>query len=290
MKDLSIIIVSWNTKQLLLQTIKSIYDQTKDASFEIIVVDNASSDGSVEAVARAYPDVIIIANNQNTGFAKANNQGISISSGRYICALNPDTEIRSNALDKMMHYMDNQLSPIMASCTLLNPDGSYQLSVRRDPTVVAAVLIMLKLHNFFPKWKYLKEYFCLDFDYESEQEVEQIMGAFMMWPRTLLAHGIRFDTDYPLLFEDVDLCKRVRSEGYKVIYTPTAQIMHHKGQSFAQEMKMKNQKRFNRGLRIYFKKHGSALGGFLVSLLYLPSLALAYIAGMMPEHLKRKDL
>lgn len=288
--DVSIIIVSWNTKDLLLKTIKSVYAMTGTASFEILVVDNASTDGSVPAVAQQYPDVTIIANNYNAGFAKANNQGIAASRGRYICALNPDTEIQHHAIDQMVEYMDNQKSPVMAGCTLLNPDGSYQLSIRRDPTVIASAMIMLKLHNFFPNLRYLRNYFCLGFDYSKEQEVEQIMGAFMMWPRSLASQGMMFDEEYPLLFEDVDLCRRTRVAGYKVMYTPCAEIMHHKGQSFAQEMKFKNQRRFNKGLLIYFKKQRSIIGVIMVSILYIPSLLLAGIASIAPQSMKRKDL
>jgi GT2 family glycosyltransferase len=275
--DLSIIIVNWKVKNLLEKCLWSIFEQTKDIKFEVFVVDNASADGSVEMVREKFPQVNLIASSENLGFARGNNLAIQKAHGRYILLLNPDTEILENALSKMVHFMDTHPECGIAGCKLLNPDLTLQPSVRAFPSFASQVLILLKLHHLFPHSKAIYHYLKYDFDYEKTQEVDQVMGAFMIIRREVIKKIGLLDENFWIWFEEVDFCKRAKEAGFKVLYTPDAKIIHHFGQSFKQVMNVKKQKDFNRSLAYYFKKHGTIGEWLTIEFLRPVSLILAWL-------------
>lgn len=276
--DLSIIIVNWKVKDLLEKCLRSIFEQTKDISFEVFVVDNNSGDGSVEMVRSRFPQVDLTASAENLGFAKGNNLAIKKSRGRYVLLLNPDTEILKNALEKMIHFMDSHRECGIAGCKLLNPDLTLQLSVRAFPDLASQIFILLKLHHLFPHAKSMSKYLVQDFDYEKTQEVDQVMGAFMIIRREVLEKIGLLDENFWIWFEEVDFCKRAKLAGLKIFYTPEAKIIHHFGQSFKQTMGVKKQKDFNRSLSYYFKKHGTVGEWMVIQILRPLSLFLAWAA------------
>lgn len=275
--DLSIIIVNWKVKDLLEKCLESIFEQTKNISFEVFVVDNNSGDGSVEMAREKFPQIDLTASAENLGFAKGNNLAIKKARGRYVLLLNPDTEILDNTLEKMVKFMDTHPDCGIAGCKLLNPDLSLQPSVRAFPDLASQIFILLKIHHLLPHSKAMYKYLVQDFDYEKIQEVDQVMGAFMMIRREVIEKIGLLDENFWIWFEEVDFCKRIKNAGWKILYTPEASVIHHYGQSFKQVMGVKKQKDFNRSLSYYFKKHGTVGEWLVIQPLRLISLVLAWI-------------
>jgi len=274
--DLSIITVNWKVKDLLEKCLRSVYEQTKDISFEVFVVDNDSGDGSVEMVREKFPQVSLTASNDNLGFAKGNNIAVKDAKGRYILLLNPDTEILDNAIGKMVKFMDNHPGCGIAGCKLLNPDLTLQPSVRRFPTFLSQALILLKLHHLFPHSAPMRHYLAEDFDYTKTQPADQVMGAFFMIRKKVIEKIGLLDEKFWIWFEEVDYCKRTKEAGFKILYTPEAKIIHYYGQSFKQVYNVKKQKDFNKSLTYYFKKHQPLWQRILIGILKPISIALAW--------------
>ena len=274
--DLSIITVNWKVKDLLEKCLRSVYEQTKDISFEVFVVDNDSGDGSVEMVREKFPQVSLTASNDNLGFAKGNNIAVKDAKGRYILLLNPDTEILDNAIGKMVKFMDNHPGCGIAGCKLLNPDLTLQPSVRHFPTFLSQALILLKLHHLFPHSAPMRHYLAEDFDYTKTQPADQVMGAFFMIRKKVIEKIGLLDEKFWIWFEEVDYCKRTKEAGFKILYTPEAKIIHYYGQSFKQVYNVKKQKDFNKSLTYYFKKHQPLWQRILIGILKPISIALAW--------------
>jgi len=248
----SIIIVSWNVKDLLLKCIESVLFFSKNINFEIIVVDNGSSDGTLEAIKCDFPNIKLISNNKNLGFAKANNQGIKIAKAEYILLLNPDTEFIEDTLDPILKKMEFDKKIGVLGCRLLNTDKTIQPSVRRFPRVIDILAILFKLNKMFPKL--LDKYLAYDFDYSREQEVNQVMGAFFLVRKQVFEKIGLLDEKYFIWFEEVDFCRRVMQNGWKVLYHPNVKIIHHKAKSFSQANTLKKQFWFFRSALRYLLK------------------------------------
>lgn len=278
--QLSIIIVSWNVREHLQHCLASIYHYTKDIAFEVFVVDNASADGSAEMVATDFPRVRLIRNTTNRGFGAANNQAFRQATGDYILFLNDDTEIKDNIFYTLIKKYDQATERIgMIGCRLVNPDASLQPSVRRFPTWRDQTAILLKLPHLWPQL--IARYNCVDFDYNREQVVDQVMGAFMLSPRALLQQLDAFDEHFFVWFEEVDLQRRMQQLGYTILYTPVVSCIHVKGQSFVQLRRPKAQRLFNRSMRYYFKKHHSIVAYWWIAAWQPMSLFLAYVTQLV---------
>lgn len=262
MFQISIIIVNYKVKDLLDKCLSSLFEFNKNIELDVIVVDNNSNDGSEDMVKTKYPKVKYINSGGNLGFAKANNIGYKLARYEHVLLLNPDTEfIEFDSLKKLIEIFDSRENIGAIACKLLNSDGSLQSSCRKLPTLSSQIFVLLKLHNFFPRTiPAIKKYYLLDFDYNSEKKVDQVMGAFLLTTKKVIEKvGGLLDENYWLLFEEVDLCTRIKGVGLDIIFTPITSIKHHKGESFKQEKILKNQKTFNNSLLIYFKKHKSKL-------------------------------
>jgi len=257
--DLSIVIVSWNTKELLKKCLTSIYHNQGDLKLEVLVVDNNSGDQTVDMIKTDFPQVTLIANQVNLGFATGNNQAIKRAKGEYILLLNPDTEIIDSALQKSVNFFKETKGVGILGCQILNPDKTIQPSVRRFPTWFPLFLIFLKLPKLFPHLKAVEHYLATDFNYAQNQIVAQVMGAFMLTKKTILDQIGLLDESFFIWFEEVDLCRRAQQNGYRVYYFKDAQIIHSGGQSFAQAATITNQVRFFKSAWHYLKKHGFTL-------------------------------
>lgn len=287
MCDLSIIIVSWNTEKLVSECVTSIKQNTKDITYEIIVVDNNSQDDTVNKLEFLHKDIKIIVNNSNNGFAKANNQAIKIAKGRNIILLNPDTLLKNNALKLMVNYLDTHSEVGIVGCKLLNSDGSLQESCRRFPDIKTYINILLKQHIFFPNKKCFRNYFMKNMNYDIVNEVDQVMGAALMFRRDVLGEKTYLDEEYWIWFEEVDFCYNVKKNGYKIMYIPDAKVMHYKAQSFNQLMKLRQQKIFNNSLLIYFDKNGKNSDIIKLKIIFPIAMFLSFLLQILNIFKKR---
>lgn len=255
MTKLSIIIVSWNVRELLRKCLTSIFYQTK-IPFEVIVVDNASRDGSAEMVAKNFPQVRLIRNMKNVGFGKANNQGVKLARGEYVIFLNDDTEIKNGALDTMVTWLDRHSAVGVIGARLLNPDGTLQRGTARCfPTFKVLATMLLGWHSFLLHKKWLRQHYLLDETFTHDTAVDQVMGASLMTRKSLLDKLGGFDEEFWIWFEEIDLCQRYHEAGYQVYVVSQAAIIHHQGKSFVQIIKLKKFCQLTRSLLIYSRKH-----------------------------------
>jgi len=232
--DLSIIIVSWNVKSLLNQCLSSIFNNPPKVSFEVLVVDNNSHDGSAVMVKGKYPQVKLILNQTNLGFAKANNQAIQESQSRYILLLNPDTQVLPGTLDKMINFMETRPETGALGCKLLNPDGTTQPSCRRFPTINLVLWENLFLSRWFPDVRIERDYKMTGWKHDDLREIDQPMGACLMIRSRILKEIGPMDEQFFMFFEEVDLCYRIKKAGWKIYFTPEAKVIHYSKQSIEQ--------------------------------------------------------
>lgn len=254
--NLSIAIVNWNTRDLLLQALAGICKGDQDGLVEVIVVDNASSDGSAEAVAKQYPQVKLIANRDNRGYAAGNNQAIKIARGAYILLLNPDVIVPDGALDDAVAFMESTPDCGALGVRQIHPDGSLQRSVRGFPTPASVLWEISGLSRLFPGSRTFGAYRMSWFDYNKTVEVDQPMGTFLMTRRAVIDQIGALDEAFPIFFNEVDWCLRCKRAGWKILFTPQVEIVHYGGASTVQVgAAMAWESR--RGLLRFYAKHYS---------------------------------
>jgi len=229
---LSIIIASFNTKNLTRSCLSSIYKYPPKGTFEIIVIDNASKDGSVQMIKKEFPKVKLIENNKNLGFAKANNLGVKIAKGEFILLLNSDTKVLKTSIDFLVDYLKDHPDVGVATSKLQKPDGSTQYYYhRRFPTFFSFVSSVLE-HYFGLANPFAKKYFMLDSKLDRETKIEQAAGTVFATKKEVISKiGGLFDHKLPLFFNDSDFCKRVKDHSLKVILLPQASVIHLGGKS-----------------------------------------------------------
>ncbi|SHH44130.1 hypothetical protein SAMN02745135_00815 [Caloranaerobacter azorensis DSM 13643] len=253
--DLSIIIVNYNTRELTRQTLQSIYKYNHNLDFEVIVVDNNSSDDSINMIKDEFPQVILIQNKENLGFSKANNIGINKSKGKYILLLNSDTIIQRDTLEIMVDFMETNKEVGAAGCKVVLPDGNLDKACKRSfPTPRNAFYNALKLDKLFPHNKKFGEYNLTYLNEDEMHEVDSLVGAFMMVRREVIEEVGLLDENFFMYGEDIDWCYRIKKSGWKIVYYPKTKIIHYKGGS----SKKKNPKiiyEFYRAMYLFFEKH-----------------------------------
>ena len=254
MCDVSIAIVSWNTSDLLRICLQSIIDSTNRIDYEIIVVDNASSDGSAEMVTQTFPIVRLIRNHQNQGFAAANNAAFANAQGRYLLLLNPDTKVHTGAIDILVRYLDWHSDVGILGAHLLNTDGSTQISCSHFPTLANMALESLGISRLLPRSTLLARFKMTYWLHDQEREVDQPSGACLLVRRAAWDQVGSLDTRFFMYFEEVDLCYRIKHQGWKIVFIPTAYVTHYGGQSSIQNMDVRIVGRYE-SLLVFFKKH-----------------------------------
>lgn len=273
MIDVSIIIVAWNVRELLHNCIKSVYEQTKGISFEVIYVDNASEDRSVKMVKNEFPEVKVIENEANKGFIIANNQGIEIAQGRYVLLLNSDTVILDNAVVKTVRFADAHPEAAVVGCKVLSPDGTLQRHCFMYPSILNMVLSATYLYKIFPKSRFFGRERMTWWDYNYAREVETISGCFSLVRKEAIKQVGLMDDVYFVYGDDIDWCYRFKKSGWKIMFAPDAEIIHCNGQS----TKLKPSKFMLQlyGSRLIFmKKYGNRLTFLLACILTAWSLFL----------------
>jgi GT2 family glycosyltransferase len=259
MVDLSVVVVSWNVRDLLRQCLHSVQASLPPGGVELIVVDNGSTDGSVDTLRREFPAVKLIANERNKGFPAANNQGLEISTGRYVLLLNPDTEVLGDSLADMLAFADSHSDVGMVGPKLLNSDGSIQSSRRRFPTWTTALFESTWLQSRAPR-RLLEQYYVLDRSDDEVQDVDWIYGAAMLVRRAAFEQVGPMDEGYFMYSEELDWCRRLRDAGWRVVYLPTARIVHHGGKSSEQVIAARHIHFQTSKVRYFSKFHGRLAG------------------------------
>ena len=256
--DLSIIIVNYNVKEFLQNLLHSVEKASSNISKEIIVIDNASDDGSVDIIKEKFPSVKLIENKNNIGFGRANNQGLAIAKGNYILFINPDCIVSEDTFDKMILFFEEHPDGGLAGCKILNSDGSLQLACRRSfPGPWTSFTKVTGLSNLFPKSQIFARYNLTYLDENKTYEVDAVSGSFMMIRKEVYEKVGGFDEQFFMYGEDLDLCYRVQKAGAKVYYVYNTQIIHYKGES-TKRSNLDETKLFYYAMQLFVKKHLSS--------------------------------
>ena len=277
--DLSISIVNHNNKEYLKGCLDSIYSHAPEMNFEVIVVDNGSSDGSAETAKDAFPEINLIKNPDNPGFVKANNQGIRASHGRYVLSLNNDSIIEDGTLDGLVRFMEEHPDAGACGPKVLNRDGSLQYQCRRSfPTISSSLFYFLRLHKLFPRTERFGQYLMTHRNNDEAGEVDSVSGCCMMVRRQVIEQVGILDEDFIMYGDDLDWCYRIKQAGWKVFYVPDYQIVHFGGQS-SRNLSRKCIVLFYRAMKIFYRKHYALKHSFVVNYLVYAGIYLkAFIA------------
>lgn len=245
--DISIIVVNWNTKDLLQTCLESVGATVRGFSFETIVVDNASTDESVAMLRERFPAVRLIENGKNRGFGAANNQALRIMTGRYALLLNSDTVLTEDAIHELFACLENHPEAAMACGQLLNADGSRQNSIAVFPTLLTMMANMPLLEYLFPRRFPSKRY-----SHSAPVEVDSGVGACLMVRKKTIDEVGMFDERYFFFFEETDWAYQMRQAGWKILHVPTAFIYHLQGQSIGRNVRSRIE--FYRSRYQFFRK------------------------------------
>lgn len=258
---LSIIIVNYNVKYLLEQCLLSIFESNKIFDFEVIVVDNNSSDGSLEYLRPKFPEVTFIGNKDNPGFSKANNQAYEVSKGEYILLLNPDTLLGENILQKTCDFLDEHSDAGAVGVKMINGYGKFLPESKRGfPAPWTSFCKIFGLSKLFPKSRLFGRYHMKYLDENEQHQVDILTGAYMLIRREIIEKIGLLDETFFMYGEDIDLSYRITQLGYKNYYLPYP-IIHYKGESTKKD-DMKYVRIFYEAMYIFFKKHYPHYGSF----------------------------
>jgi len=252
MLNLSIIIVSWNVKEKLRDNLLACRSALKGVSAEIFVIDNDSQDGTVAMIKQDFPEIILIANQENVGFAKANNQALKLAQGQYLLLLNPDMQPEINTFSNILKWLEINPQASITGCKLIDQTGKLVKHVRRFPGIFDQLMVILKIPHFMPS--VLNKYLVNDFNYDQAAKVDSIRGAFFVIRREAFKRIGLLDERYFIWFEEVDYCKKAQQAGLEVWYTPAATCLDYVGQSFKQVKRGTTQKYFRESMLKYFSK------------------------------------
>jgi len=259
--DVSIIIVSYNNLEILNSCIVSLYKHITDISFEVIIVDNGSDKEKIKEICNGYSNLKLILNEKNVGFAKANNIGLKIASGKYVLFLNNDTVFIENSIKKVFDYAEKNKN-IILGCKLLNPDGSWQQSTANYPSLINAWSSNFFLYKFFPHSKTLNKYHIHSNKVTQPIEVDYVLGAFLFGSKKEIMELNGFDEKFFFYAEDIDLCYRYKKFGGKVIFYPLTSIIHIGGASVVGNQWFKLKNKFIAEIQFY-QKHYKGLEFYL---------------------------
>lgn len=251
---ITIIIIHWNVRELLRQNLARLFSLRADIPFEVMVVDNASNDGATQMLRKEFPWVRVLINNWNAGFSVAMNQAIRHARGEVVIALNPDMLVGEHTLIRVWEELMTHPTIGAIGVKLRTAAGDIVPSVRKDPTCVDQLAILLKLPHFNLARRALDHYYATDMDYGHSQMVEQVRGSFMAMRREVLDVVGPWDERFFIWFEDVDYCRRVREAGYQVWYLADVSCQDAVGRSFAQVSTARKQRWFTQSMARYFGK------------------------------------
>ena len=283
--DITIVIVNYKVKEYIANLLNSVSKAKQDFNIQTIVVDNNSGDNSVEYLKDRFPEVTYIANDENLGFGKANNQAIKIAEGTYTLIINPDTLVSEDTFSTLIQHMIKHPKCGAAGCKILNPDGTFAPESRRSvPTIWSSFSRVLGLNSLFPKSKLFNQYNMSWMDEDQQVEVPVLSGSFMFWRTKVLKELGGFDERFFMYGEDIDLCYRIEETGYSIHYVPETSIIHYKGES-TRKGDLKYIWIFNKALYQFFEKHYSSKYSFLFKILIYSAIWLKTLIGIVTHNL-----
>lgn len=285
---LSIIIPTYNAHEWIEQCLDSIRLHRPAADYEIIAVDDRSSDDTVAIVRSKFPDVRVFANDRNLGFGKTVNVGLKASSGEYILVLNNDTWMHARALDELIAYLDAHPDTGIVGPKVLSGDGSLQQQCRRRvPTPTAALLYFTGVAKLFPRNPRFARYLMTAADEDATTEVDAVSGACLMVRRAVVDRIHGFDPEYYLYGEDMDFCWRAKLAGWKVVYHPDARITHFGGQGGTGKKRLYATIEWHRAMWIFYRKHRAPKVAFPERALVYSGIALKTALAVAVNALRR---
>lgn len=261
--QISVIIVTWNVRELLRANLSRLFSLHPGVSFEVLVVDNGSVDGTATMVRRDFPQVKLIRNDWDAGFAGPNNQALRLARGEVAILLNPDMLVDPGALETAYRQLTGDRSIGVLGIKLLGHGGKPIGSVRRLPTFSSQLCTMLKLDHLFPHL--IDRYMAKDFDYDRSQDVDQVRGSFFAFRRELLDSVGYLDDGYHIWFEEVDYCLRAKAAGFRIRYTAEATAHDYVGRGIAQMKYLERQEIFTDSMIRYFRKHHPRWQAFVLA-------------------------
>ena len=230
--DLSVCIVNWNGGDFLASCVGSVYGGVGEREIEVIIVDNGSTDGSAVEIKRLFPETTIIEHGRNDGFAAANNIAIDHSQGRYLLFLNPDTIVDPGSIGRMVSFLEEERAAGALGCKLYHPvTGSIESSARSNPEPLPLFWNLLYLDRFFPRNRLFGRYLMSHRSEDERREVDWVTGACMLARREAVETAGGFDASFFMYCEDIDICYRIKSNGWKIYYLPEAKVGHYRGRS-----------------------------------------------------------
>lgn len=256
--DVSIVIVNWNTCEFLRNCLASIYKGRGVSGFEVIVVDNASSDGSATMIKTEFPQVMLIENSSNSGFAAANNQGVALASGLYVLLLNPDTIILDDAIATAVSFVGAHPEAAVIGCRVMNVDRTLQPTCFMFPSVLNMLLSAAYLYKLFPKSRFFGRERMTWWDRDDAREVDVVTGCFMLVRHEAIKQVGLMDEQFFVYGEETDWCYRFKQAGWKVFFTPSPQIIHLGGQS-SKNVAFQMALQLRGSILKFFRKHRSYL-------------------------------
>ncbi len=256
MVDVSVVVISWRMKELLQAMLESVLRHTQGVTYEVIVVDNDSRDGTPEAVGTVFCDVRLISNTENRGVAPARNQAFRIAEGRYIVTLDADMILNENSLKTMMNFMDATPDAGLCGCKLTFPDGTVQPSCRRFPTFYAQLLRRLQAFTLVRRSKTLRFHEMAEWDRSETREVDYVIGACQFIRKAAMDEVGMLDEDIFYGPEDVDYCLRMKQKGWKVYYYPGTKIVHYEQRVTKKKLFSKLSWLHFKGVLHLYRKHG----------------------------------
>ncbi|WP_068777561.1 glycosyltransferase family 2 protein [Paenibacillus sp. FJAT-26967] len=263
--DLSIIIVNFNTPQLTIDCLQSVHQSATSYTYEVILIDNDSSDDSVARIQEEFPQMRLIVNRENVGFSRANNQGIRIAAGQYILLLNSDTIIKRDTFQIMIDFMRNHPQVGASGCKIVLPDGTLDKACKRGfPTPSASFYYAFGISKWFPKNPRFNQYQLSHLNPDDEYPIDCLVGAFMLVRREVIEQVGMLDEDFFMYGEDVDWCYRIKQAGWQIYYYPRTQIIHYKGAS-SRRKPYKIIYEFHRAMILFHRKHYKQKHSFLTN-------------------------
>ncbi len=272
--DLSIVIVAWNVRDLVLDCLASIRDARLKLSYEVILVDNGSVDSTVQQVSEQFPEVRVIALPKNIGFGAGNNRGLEQMNGRHAVLLNSDTIVLEGGLERCVAYLDAHPDVGVVGPQLLNPDRTRQNCIHNSPTLVSEIVSQSLLRRLFPR-----RYPSKRIEYTEPTEVEAVLGACLFVRKEVIDEIGMIDEDYFFFLEETDWCHRIRARGHRIVHLPDAHVIHLYGESTKKKVPLRTRIEFHRSRYTFYRKNRGTLAYLTMSVVVVLKILFGSVLG-----------